>query len=92
MVFAALPWAAGMSQNASAAVFCGRLVLFLRDRRPNRLTTPIIPAALEFAFICAIYSIWRLTRMLPIVHEIGALDRARDPAGAGTIPQRATGY
>ncbi len=79
MVFAALPWAT-WDQTAIAAVLCGLLVLFLRNRQPTRLTAPIIPAAREFAFICAIYSIWRLARMLPIVHEAGALDRARDLA------------
>ncbi|MCP5027909.1 MAG: inositol phosphorylceramide synthase [Actinomycetia bacterium] len=75
-MFGALPWAT-WDQAALAALLGGALVAALRGRRPTRLTTTVLPAAREFAFICAIYSVWRVARMLPLVHDQGALDRAR---------------
>lgn len=45
---------------------------------PSRIGDAFLPAFREFAFISGLYAIWRLARMLPITHESGALDRARD--------------
>jgi hypothetical protein len=36
------------------------------------------PAFREFALVAGLYALWRLARRLPITHESGALDRARD--------------
>lgn len=44
----------------------------------TRLGDAVLPAAREFALIAGLYAVWRLARMLPVTHEEGALDRARD--------------
>jgi hypothetical protein len=45
------------------------------ERRFSRVT---MAAALEFALIAGLYSIWRIARQLPFTHESGAIERARD--------------
>ncbi len=67
-------------QAAVAAVMSSVVVLFLRRLRPARWSNAVIPAAREFAFISAIYSIWRVARTLPLVQDEGAIDRARQLA------------
>ncbi|WP_243839033.1 MULTISPECIES: phosphatase PAP2 family protein [Aeromicrobium] len=52
--------------------------LVLRWLPPSRVGDAILPAFREFALISGLYGIWRLARMLPITHESGALDRARE--------------
>ena len=44
----------------------------------SRFSAALIPAFREFALISGLYAVWRLARMLPITHESGALERARD--------------
>jgi hypothetical protein len=45
---------------------------------PSRVGNALQPAAREFALIAGLYAVWRLARKLPVTHEAGALDRARD--------------
>ncbi len=52
--------------------------LLVRQLPPSRIGDATLPAFREFAYIAGLYAIWRLARMLPITHETGALDRARD--------------
>lgn len=44
----------------------------------SRVAAALVPAFREFALIAGLYAVWRLARMLPVTHEAGALDRARD--------------
>ena len=37
----------------------------------------IRPAAIEFALIAALYAVWRVARKLPLAHNDGAIERAR---------------
>ena len=45
--------------------------------RATRVTMAIRPAALELAIVAALYSVWRIARMLPLATSGGAIDRAR---------------
>ena len=69
-----MPWPT-WDEAAIAAVLSGLLWVVLRRLVPGR-TTYVEPVAAEFALIAALYSVWRLARMLPIASEDGALDRA----------------
>lgn len=61
-----------------AAAISGIVALVLRRSRPTRLGDIVMPAALEFAFVAALYSIWRMAKNLPLTQADGALDRAYD--------------
>lgn len=50
----------------------------IRQFPATRIGDAVLPAFREFAYIAGLYGVWRLARMLPITHESGALDRARD--------------
>lgn len=63
-------------QAAIAAVISGIIALGLRRFRPGR-TRFAEPAAVEFALIAALYSVWRVARKLPLAHTDGAIERAR---------------
>ena len=63
-------------QAAIAAVISGVIALGLRRYRPGR-TRLAEPAAIEFTLIAALYSIWRLAKYLPLAHDEGAIERAR---------------
>lgn len=52
--------------------------LVLQRMPRSRFGDALLPAFSEFALIAGLYGIWRLARMLPLTHESGALDRARD--------------
>jgi len=69
------------SQAALAAMIAGLVALALRRSRPSR-PTPIGdvvgPAALEFAIVAALYSIWRMAKNLPLTQADGAIERAHD--------------
>ena len=69
-----MPWPT-WDEAAIAAVLSGLLWIVLRRLVPGR-TTYAEPVAAEFALIAALYSVWRLARMLPLASEDGALDRA----------------
>lgn len=66
------------SQAAIAAIVAGLVALALRKSRPTRLGDVVGPAALEFAFVASLYSIWRMARNLPLSQADGAIDRAHD--------------
>ncbi len=66
------------SQALTAAVLAGLLAWVLRRARPTRVGDVIGPAALEFAFVASLYSIWRMAKNLPLTQADGAIERARD--------------
>ena len=66
------------SQAAIAAVIAGLVALILRRSRPTRFGEIAGPAALEFAFVASLYSIWRMAKNLPLTQADGAIDRAYD--------------
>jgi hypothetical protein len=70
------------SQALVAAAVAGLIALMFRRARPTRLGDRIGrvvgPAALEFAFVAALYSIWRMAKNLPLTKADGAVERARD--------------
>ena len=74
-----MPWPT-WQEAATAALVSALVVLMLRRFRPSRVTMALIPAAWEFSFVAALYTLWRLARKLPIAHEAGALERARQIA------------
>jgi hypothetical protein len=59
-------------------MIAGLVALVLRRSRPTRLGDVAGPAALEFAFVAALYSIWRMAKNLPLTRADGALERAHD--------------
>lgn len=66
------------SQAAIAAAIAGLVALTLRRSRPTRFGEVAGPAALEFAFVASLYSIWRMAKNLPLTQAEGAIDRAYD--------------
>ena len=66
------------SQAAVAAMIAGLVALVLRRSRPTRFGDIIGPAALEFAIVASLYSIWRMAKNLPLTQADGAIDRAYD--------------
>ena len=71
------------SQALVAATISGLVALTLRRARPagrlgDRFAGVVGPAALEFAFVATLYSIWRMARNLPLAQADGAVERARD--------------
>jgi len=59
-------------------MIAGLVALVLRRSRPTRLGDIIGPAALEFAIVASLYSIWRMAKNLPLTQADGAIDRAYD--------------
>lgn len=66
------------SQALVAAVIAALVSLALRRARPTRLGDVIMPAALEFALVASLYSVWRMAKNLPLTQADGAVDRAYD--------------
>ena len=66
------------SQAAVAAVISGIVALVLRRARPTRVGDIVGPAALEFAIVASLYSIWRMAKNLPLTQAEGAIERAYD--------------
>jgi hypothetical protein len=66
------------SQAAIAAMISGLVALAIRRSRASRLGDVVGPAALEFAFVASLYSIWRMAKNLPLTQAGGAIERARD--------------
>jgi hypothetical protein len=71
-----VPWPT-WDQAAVSAVLSVALWWALRRIRSD-LTRSLEPVAAEFALVAALYSVWRLARMLPLATDSGAMDRARD--------------
>ena len=65
------------NQAAVVAVLCGLTAVVLRRQRPTQLREAIMLAAHELALVASLYSVWRLARVLPLAHDEGAIDRAR---------------
>lgn len=66
------------NEAAVAALVSSLLAFGLRRWWPTRRATAIVaPAAAEFAFVSALYSVWRVARTLPLTRDEGAIDRAR---------------
>ncbi|MGB0114824.1 MAG: phosphatase PAP2 family protein [Ilumatobacteraceae bacterium] len=65
-------------QALLAAVISGLVALALRRARPSKWGDVVMPAALEFAFVAGLYSIWRMAKNLPLTKADGAIDRAYD--------------
>lgn len=66
------------SQAAVAATIAGIVALAVRRARPTRLGDVIGPAALEFAIVASLYSVWRMAKNLPLTRARGAIERAYD--------------
>lgn len=64
-------------QAAVAAVLCGLTAVVVRRTRPTRLRSILLPAAVELSLMSALYSVWRLARVLPLDRQQGAIERAR---------------
>jgi hypothetical protein len=64
------------SQAALAASVSCAIAFVLRRSRPTRVGDLVMPAAVEFALVAALYSIWRMARKLPLAESDGAVERA----------------
>ncbi|WP_051551745.1 phosphatase PAP2 family protein [Nocardioides sp. URHA0020] len=73
-----MPWPT-WDQAAIAAVLSGLVWLVVHFWR-TPISRHVAPVAAEFALIAALYSLWRLARMLPIASTHGAIQRAHDIA------------
>ncbi|MGB6058043.1 MAG: phosphatase PAP2 family protein, partial [Microthrixaceae bacterium] len=64
-------------QAATAALISWLLALVLKRWRPDSgVGSTVGPAALEFALVSSLYSLWRIARKLPLSKDEGAMDRA----------------
>src|SRR6056297_3493525 len=59
-------------------MIAGIVALALRRSRPTRLGDVVRPAAFEFAIVASLYSVWRMTKNLPLTQAEGAIERAYD--------------
>lgn len=64
-------------QALTLAIGCMALAQVLRRTRPTRLTTALIPAARELAFVAGLYALWQVAHELPLAQDSGAIERAR---------------
>jgi hypothetical protein len=72
-----VPWPSW--EEAAIATIASLAAWLVLSRLPRtRIGDAVLPAFREFALIAGLYAVWRLARMLPITHEEGAIDRARD--------------
>ncbi|WP_082556162.1 phosphatase PAP2 family protein [Aeromicrobium sp. Root472D3] len=72
-----MPWPSW--EQAAVATVLSLVAWLVLARVPrSRVGDALLPAFREFALVAGLYAVWRLARMLPITHEAGALDRARD--------------
>ncbi|MET0930232.1 MAG: phosphatase PAP2 family protein [Aeromicrobium sp.] len=72
-----MPWPSWEEAAVATIVSLALWLLLLRLPR-TRVGDALVPAFREFALIAGLYAVWRLARMLPVTHEAGALDRARE--------------
>ena len=75
-MIAALPWPTWQHSGVATMVCLGGWAL-VRRRRPSRRTEIALPVLLELAVLCALYTLWRTAKKLPLEQNEGALDRAR---------------
>ncbi|HEY0902524.1 MAG TPA: inositol phosphorylceramide synthase, partial [Marmoricola sp.] len=71
-----MPWPT-WDQAALAAALGVVLAWALRRIRAD-VARALEPAAMEFALVAALYSVWRVARMLPLATDSGAMERGRD--------------
>jgi hypothetical protein len=72
-----VPWPSW--EQAAVATLVSLVAWLVVSRLPrSRVGDAALPAFREFALVAGLYAVWRLARMLPVTHEAGALDRARD--------------
>lgn len=64
-------------QAAIAASVSALIALASLRMRDTPATEFVRSASREFSFLAAVYTIWRLARVLPLAHEDGAIERAR---------------
>lgn len=72
-----MSWAT-WDQATIASLLSLAAFLLLRRLPVTRVGDALIPAFREFALISGLYAVWRVARELPLTHEVGAMDRARD--------------
>jgi PAP2 superfamily len=65
------------NQAAVVAVLCGLIAVVSRRMPSTRLRTALGSWTQELALVAALYSLWRLARVLPLAHDHGAIERAR---------------
>ena len=71
-----MSWPTWYEAALAATVSC-LVALGLRRFRPGAASTAwVAPAALEFALVASLYSIWRIARKLPLAQDEGAIERA----------------
>jgi hypothetical protein len=72
-----VPWPTW--EQAAIAALLSIIGWLVVGRLPgSRVGDALLPAFREFALVAGLYAVWRLARMLPVTHEAGAIDRARD--------------
>lgn len=71
-----MKWAT-WDQAAIASLLSVAAYVLVSRSRPSKVGNALLPAFGEFALVSALYSIWRIARLLPLSHESGAIDRAR---------------
>ena len=64
-------------QAAVVAALCGLATIVLQRARPTRLRAVAMGASQELTLMAALYSVWRLARVLPLAQPAGAINRAR---------------
>ena len=72
-----MPWPSWEQSGTAALLSLIAWIICTRLPR-SRVVDALVPAFREFALVAGLYAVWRLARMLPITHESGALQRARD--------------
>ncbi|KAA1376321.1 phosphatase PAP2 family protein [Aeromicrobium fastidiosum] len=72
-----MPWPSWEQSGTAALLSLIAWIVCTRLPR-SRVVDALVPAFREFALVAGLYAVWRLARMLPITHESGALERARD--------------
>jgi hypothetical protein len=65
-------------QAAIAALITAACTIVLRRIRPTKFGTAMMHATQELSLVAALYSIWRIAKRLPLTHNEGAIERARD--------------
>ena len=65
-------------QALIVAIVSAIVAFGVRRLRPTRATEFVGPAAMEFAFVASLYSVWRMAKNLPLTQAEGAVERARD--------------
>jgi len=64
-------------QALTLAVGCVALAQALRRFRSTKVSSAVIPAAQELAFVAFLYALWQVAHELPLAQDSGAIERAR---------------